>query len=175
MNSLQTLFSCTQAEVDINQLSQAMAMPHSHGKLKRLAKGLTTTFAMTAALSVSATVTDFDTVRVLDQSFSMTKSHNILWIGRDVKNWLNQNCSVMAATEMDALRSLVRNIFGNVNVSTKIYNDPDESWSKVQVQIDSQLDENFDRQLALEDKLFAEIWKSASLKELSQHLIISLT
>lgn len=173
MNSLQTLFSSTQADVDINQLSQAMAMPHSQGKLKRLAKGLTTTFAMTAALSVSATVTDFDTVRVLDQSFSMTKSHNTLWMGRDVKNWLSQNCSVAAATEMDALRVLVRNIFGDVKISTKIYNDPDESWSKVQVHIYSQLDEDFDKQFALEEKLFEEIWKSSSLKTLTRHLIIS--
>lgn len=54
-----------------------------------------------------------------------------------------------------------------------MYVDPDKSWSKVLVKIDSNLGDDFDKQIRLEDQLFATIWKSESLKMLSQSLIIT--
>jgi prophage DNA circulation protein len=172
MDTTQILFTNFQATVDPNQLSLNMTAPQSGQRVKSFTK-LTTSLAIATALAFGSATTDFDTANALDQSFSATKPQNVSWINDEVKSWLDQTHGLTATTEMSKLHALIQQVFGPVGVISKIYSDPDESWSKVQIQIDSQLGEDFDRQLALEDKLFAEIWKSTSLKDLSQRLIIS--
>lgn len=105
---------------------------------------------------------------------SLSISNPSPWIPSEVLSWLNSNASD-TAVDMDNLKSLITSVFGDVSVSTEIYHDPDESWSKVLVKIDSNLGDDFDKQIRLEDQLFANIWNSASLKTLSQSLIITQT
>jgi len=172
MDTTQILFTNSQATVDPNQLSLNMTAPQSGQRVKKFTK-LTTSLAIATALAFGSATTDFDTANALDQSFSATKPQNLSWINNEVKSWLDREHSLASTSEMGKLHALIQSIFGVVTIDARVYSDPDESWSKVQIQIHSRLDENFDKQLALEETLFDEIWKSASLKALSQHLIIS--
>lgn len=174
MDTTQTLFANSQATVDPNQLGLNMTAPQLSQRVKSFTK-LTTSLAIATAtaLAFGGATTDFDTANALDRSFSATKSQNLSWINNEVKSWLNREHGLTANSEISKLHALIQEVFGGVTVATKLYVDPDESWSKVQVQIHSKLDEDFDKQLSLEKKLFDEIWKSAALRALSQHLIIS--
>lgn len=172
MATTQTLFANLQTPVDPNQLSLNMTAPQRRQQGKNLTK-LTTSLAIATAVAFGSAATEFETVKVLDQSFSITKPTTLSWISNEVKSWLDQQHGPVATSDMGKLHALIQQVFGNVQITTKIYTDPDEPWSKVQIQISSRLGEDFDKQIALEDKLFTEMWKSASLKELSQRLIIS--
>jgi hypothetical protein len=94
------------------------------------------------------------------------------WISMEVLNWLGAH-SKNASNDMYALKEIITEVFGSAYVTTEMYVDPDESWSKVLVKIDSNLGDDFDKQIHLEDQLFSAIWKSTSLKALSQSLIIT--
>ncbi len=94
------------------------------------------------------------------------------WIPSEVLSWLNSNAS-NTAVDMDNLKLLIASVFGDVPVSTEVYHDPDESWSKVLVRINSNLGDDFDKQIRLENQLFANIWKSLPLRSLTHSLIIT--
>lgn len=172
MDTTQIFFANFQAAVDPNQLSLNMTAPPSGPRVKNFTK-LTTSLAIATALAFGGATTDFDTANALDQSFSATKPQNLSWINNEVKSWLDREHGLTSTSEMSKLQALIQQVFGTVEIVSKIYSDPDEPWSKVQIHIYSQLGEDFEKQLALEEKLFNEIWASTSLKALSQHLIIS--
>lgn len=107
-----------------------------------------------------------------DKIKNASSAKSDFWISNEVFNWLGSN-SINARDNMDALKIIIAEVFGSVNITTEMYVDPDESWSKVLVKIDSNLGDDFDKQINLEDQLFSAIWKSTSLKSLSQSLIIT--
>lgn len=136
-----------------------------------------TSFVATTALFIGIVGQDVADVASLTKlPFDKIKNASIaksdFWISTEVFNWLGSN-SVNARDNMDALKIIIAEVFGSVNITTEMYVDPDESWSKVLVKIDSNLGDDFDKQINLEDQLFATIWKSESLKMLSQSLIIT--
>lgn len=134
---------------------------------------------LTTVIGISIVVDNVVDVAALTKfSFDKVKKHSISkdssWISADILNWLDSH-SANADNNMNALKKVIAEVFGSVNITTEMYVDPDESWSKVLVKIDSNLGDDFDKQIRLEDQLFANIWNSASLKTLSQSLIITQT
>lgn len=132
---------------------------------------------LTTVIGISIVVDNVVDIAALTKfSFDKVKKYSISkdssWISADVLNWLNTH-AMNASNDMNALRVLIAEVFGSATVTTEMYVDPDESWSKVLLKIDSNLGDDFDKQIHLEDQLFSAIWKSTSLKTLSQSLIIT--
>ncbi len=132
---------------------------------------------LTTVIGISIVVDNVADVAALTKfSFDKVKKYSVSkngsWVSADILNWLSTH-AVNASNDMNALKTIIAEVFGSVSVTTEMYVDPDESWSKVLVKIDSNLGDDFDKQINLEDQLFAAIWKSASLKTLSQSLIIT--
>jgi hypothetical protein len=97
---------------------------------------------------------------------------NPTWITKDASNWLNSNV-VGSSDGLHRLKCLIGNVFGKVAVNAELYQDPDESWSKVLLTIGSNLGDNFEMQIALENVLFEQIWASEELRELAKSMIIT--
>lgn len=134
---------------------------------------------LTTVIGISIVVDNVADVAALTKfSFDKVKKYSVSkdgsWISADILNWLSTH-AVNANNDMNALKIIIAEVFGSVNVTTEMYVDPDESWSKVLVKIDSNLGDDFDKQIHLEDQLFSAIWKSTSLRTLSQSLIITQT
>lgn len=94
------------------------------------------------------------------------------WMTKDASDWLNSNV-VGSSDGLRRLKSLIDNVFGKVPVTAELYQDPDESWSKVLITIGSNLEDNFERQIALENDLFEKIWASEELRELAKSMILT--
>ena len=133
--------------------------------------------AATTAVTIGFIGTDVaDITSQTGMPFKKTYSHDAAsktaWISTEVKDWFKLN-TIDLTNELNELKRLILQVFGNVPISTSIYHDPDESWKKIVVQVASNLGEDFDTQIELENSLFEKIWQIDSLRATIPSLIIS--
>jgi hypothetical protein len=159
-------------KLSASNLGSTAATSYVPSKLSNLF--LATTVAAIGFIGADVADITSQTGMPFKKSYSHDAVSKTAWISPEVKNWFKLN-NFDLINELNELKRLILQVFGNVSISTSIYHDPDEFWSKTVIQIASNLGEDFEKQIELENSLFEKIWQVESIRVIIPFLIISQT
>ena len=158
--------------VNLGGISAASILQKKSDWSQKLTSALTLSTALAVGF-IEADISNTSWSTFPDKNEAAKPVIQLSWISKEVVGWLSKTHSNPSISVINDLRKLIVEIFGEVSISTEMYQDPDESWNKAVVKISSNLADDFDKQLALEERFFEAAFTNDPVKSLLQHMIIT--